>query len=117
MTKVTSKIAAGLAAVPYLALLAARERAALAARCVVRSVRRGVVIFEEGAPATGLWVVLAARVRTFARLIEDLALRDVTARVARFLLAAARRRGGEVIELPGARQPRARQPRARQPGL
>jgi CRP/FNR family transcriptional regulator, dissimilatory nitrate respiration regulator len=180
MTKVTSEIAAGLAAVPYLALLPVRERAALAARCLVRSVRRGAVIFEEGAPATGLWVVLAGRVklvrvsasgreqvlhaeapgatlaevpvfdgggyvatavaiddarllfvprvavldvcrrhgevalgviavlagrvRTFARLIEDLALSDVTTRVARFLLAEARRRGDDVVELPGTRE-------------
>lgn len=179
-SKVAEPLAAGLAAVPYLALLPERERAALAARCAVRSARRGAVIFDEGAPATGLWVVLAgrvklvrvsasgreqvlhaegagatlaevpvfdgggyvatavamddvrmlfvprdavlavcrrrgdvalgviavlaARVRTFARLIEDLALRDVTARVARFLLAEARRRGGDVIELPGTRE-------------
>jgi len=180
MTKVTSEISAGLAAVPYFSSLSTHARAALAARCVVRGVRRGLVIFQEGAPATGLWVVLAgrvklvrvsdsgreqvlhaegagatlaevpvfdgggyvataiaiddarllfvpraavldvcrrhgdvalgvitilaARVRSFARLIEDLALRDVTARVARFLLTELRRRGGEIIELPGTRE-------------
>src|SRR3989442_3074783 len=37
--------------------------------------------------ALGVIAVLARRVRTFAALIEDLALRDVTARLARFILA------------------------------
>ncbi len=180
MTKVTTEISAGLAAVPYLALLPARERAALAARCAIRTARRGAVIFEKGAAAAGLWIVLAGRVklvrmsasgreqvlhaeaagatlaevpvfdgggyvatavalddvrllfvprqavldvcrrhgdvalgviavlahrvRAFARLIEDLALRDVTARLARYLAAEARARGAEVIELPGTRE-------------
>ena len=41
--------------------------------------------------------------RTFAALIEDLALRDVTARLARFILAEARRAGRDVVELTGTR--------------
>jgi CRP/FNR family transcriptional regulator len=63
MTKVTVGAAAGLAAIPYLASLSARERADLASRCLVKNVSKGKVIFAEGAPATGLWVVLAGRVR------------------------------------------------------
>jgi CRP-like cAMP-binding protein len=63
MTKVTVDAAASLAAIPYLAPLPARERADLASRCVVKNVAKGKVIFAEGEPATGLWVVLAGRVR------------------------------------------------------
>jgi CRP/FNR family transcriptional regulator, dissimilatory nitrate respiration regulator len=65
MTKVTvdADAAAGLAAIPYLAPLSARERAGLASRCLVKNVAKGKVIFAEGEPATGLWVVLAGRVR------------------------------------------------------
>ncbi|PYN97806.1 MAG: Crp/Fnr family transcriptional regulator [Candidatus Rokuibacteriota bacterium] len=183
MTKVTSRIASdvatGLAAIPYLASLSARERADLAARCHVKLFSKRATVFTEGEPATGLWVVLAGsvrlvrmsargreqvlhtesagatlaevplfdgggyvatavaadearllfvprqtllalcrrhpsvalgviavlarRVRTFAALIEDLALRDVTARLARFILAEARRAGRDVVELTGTR--------------
>ncbi len=183
MTKVTSSIASdvatGLAAIPYLASLSARERADLAARCRVRAFGKHAIVFTEGEAATGLWVVLAGRVRlvrmsprgreqvlhtesagatlaevplfdgggyvatavaegearllfvpgpqllalcrrhpdvalgivavlarrvrAFAALIEDLALRDVTARLARFILVEARRAGGDVVELPGTR--------------
>ena len=183
MTKVTSRIASdvatGLATIPYLASLSARERADLAARCHVKLFGKRATVFTEGEPATGLWVVLAGsvrlvrmsargreqvlhtesagatlaevplfdgggyvatavaadearllfvprqtllalcrrhpsvalgviavlarRVRTFAALIEDLALRDVTARLARFILAEARRAGRDVVELTGTR--------------
>jgi len=47
--------------------------------------------------------VLARRVRTFAATIEDLALRDVTARLARFLLTEAHREG-DVVDLSGTRE-------------
>lgn len=180
MTKVTRGIVDALGAIPYFALLPAAALADVAARCAVRTFTRGALVFEEGAPATGLWVVLAGRVklvrvsaagreqvlhaegpgatlaevpvfdgggyvatavaiddvrllfvprpvvlevcrrhgdvalgviavlarrvRTFAALIEDLALRDVTARVAAWLLAEARRGGADFVELPGTRE-------------
>lgn len=44
--------------------------------------------------ALGIIAVLARRLRGFAALIEDLALRDVTERLAGFLLAEAPRAGG-----------------------
>lgn len=44
--------------------------------------------------ALGIIAVLARRLRRFAALIEDLALRDVTGRLAAFLLAEAPRAGG-----------------------
>jgi CRP-like cAMP-binding protein len=44
--------------------------------------------------ALGIIAVLARRLRRFAALIEDLALRDVTERLASFLLAEAPRAGG-----------------------
>jgi CRP/FNR family transcriptional regulator len=52
-----------LAGVPYLRELDARERVGLARRCAVRRVRRGATIFHEGAPAAGLWIVLAGRIK------------------------------------------------------
>jgi CRP/FNR family transcriptional regulator, dissimilatory nitrate respiration regulator len=179
MTKVTPDVVRGLAVVPYLASLPARERAVLAGRCRVREFGKGAIVFTEGDAATGLWVVLAGRVRlvrtstrgreqvlhtesaggtlaeapvfagggyvataiaeaptrllhvpgaavlalcgrrpevalgvigvlarrlrAFAGLIEDLALRDVTQRLARFLLVEARRGGSDVVDLPGTR--------------
>ena len=63
MTKVTVDVASGLDALPYLAPLSARERADLASRCLVKSVAKGKALFAEGEPATGLWVILAGRVR------------------------------------------------------
>jgi CRP/FNR family transcriptional regulator len=48
--------------------------------------------------ALGIVAVLARRLRRFAALIEDLALRDVTERLAGFLLAEAPR-GGGVFEI------------------
>lgn len=179
MTKVTVDVAAGLAAIPYLAPLSARERTELASRCLVKSAAKGNAIFAEGEPATGLWVILAGRVRlvrssprgreqtlhvesagatlaevplfdgggyvatalaqtdarllflprpalldlcrrrpevalgviavlarrvrAFAALIEDLALRNVTARLARLLLTEARQ-DGNVVDLSGTRE-------------
>jgi CRP/FNR family transcriptional regulator len=188
MTKVTPARAAavpaavrdGLRAIPYLAALPADDLAVIGARCTVRLFTRGAIVFEEGAAAAGLWVVLAGRVkvvrmsasgreqvlhaeapgatlaevpvfdgggyvatavaiddarllfvprsvvlaacrrhgdvalgviavlarrvRTFAGLIEDLALRDVTARVAAWLLGQARRGGGDTLELTATRE-------------
>ena len=188
MTKVTRARAAAVAAaivdglktIPYFAALPSGDLAPLATRCTVRAFKRGGIVFEEGAPAAGLWVVLAGRVklvrvsasgreqvlhaeapgatlaevpvfdgggyvataiaiddarllfvpravvldvcrrhgevalgviavlarrvRAFAELIEDLALRDVTARVAGWLLAEARRGGSDTVELPGTRE-------------
>ena len=178
MTKVTESARDALGAIVYLRDLPAGDLDRLAARCRIRTVARGQTVFEEGAPAEGLvvilagrlklvrtsvrgreqvlhaegpgatlgevplfdgggyvasavavedcrvlWVpgpallelcrrpavalgviaVLARRVRTFAGLIEDLALRDVTARVAGFLVAEARRVGGDELALPGTR--------------
>lgn len=177
MTKVTKDET--LATIPYLRGLPLGELAALARRSLVRAFTKGETVFEEGAPAPGLWVVLdgrvklvrvsprgreqvlhaessgatlgevplfdgggyvatavaaepsrllfvprvalldlcrrrpevalgvirvlARRVRAFAALIEDLALRDVTARLAHFLLAEARRSGSGEVQLPGTR--------------
>jgi CRP/FNR family transcriptional regulator len=53
--------------------------------------------------AFGVITVLARRLRGFAALIEDLALRDVTARLSRFIVTQARRTGGDVVDLPGTR--------------
>jgi CRP-like cAMP-binding protein len=53
--------------------------------------------------AFGVIGVLARRLRGFAALIEDLALRDVTARLSRFIVTQARRAGGDVVDLPGTR--------------
>ena len=53
--------------------------------------------------AFGVIAVLARRLRGFAALIEDLALRDVTARLSRFLVMEARRAGSDVFDLPGTR--------------
>lgn len=55
------------------------------------------------AVALGVIAALARRVRAFAALVEDLALRDVTARVAGFLAAEARRTRGDTFVLPGTR--------------
>ncbi len=179
MTKVTETIEA-LATVPYLRGLALAEHTALARACRIRTVRRGQTLFEEGAPADGLWLVvsgrvnlvkvsprgreqvlhsegpgatlgevpvfdgggyvasaiaadnsrvlfvprqallelcrrrpevsvgviavLTRRVRGFAALIEDLALRDVTARLARWLRDEARRTGDSDIVLETTRE-------------
>ncbi|MGH6690115.1 MAG: Crp/Fnr family transcriptional regulator [Gammaproteobacteria bacterium] len=52
--------------------------------------------------ALGIIAVLARRVRAFATMIEDLALRTVTARLARLLLTE--HRDGNVVELSGTRE-------------
>jgi CRP-like cAMP-binding protein len=188
MTKVTrarsgavpAALTDGLRAIPYFAPLSVGDLAALGTRCTMRAFKRGGIVFEEGAEAAGLWVVLAGRVkvvrtsasgreqvlhaeaagatlaevpvfdgggyvataiamdnarllfvprcvvleacrrhadvamgviavlarrvRTFAGLIEDLALRDVTARVAGWLLAEARRTGGDTVEVSATRE-------------
>lgn len=56
-------------------------------------------------PASAAQVVrvLARRVRKFATLVEDLSLRDVTQRTARYLLRESSRSGAASIELPGTR--------------
>ena len=53
--------------------------------------------------ALGVIAVLARRVRAFAATIEDLALRNVTARLARLLLTEVRR-DGNVVDLSGTRE-------------
>ena len=63
MTKVTSERERALAAIPYFRALPRAELRQLAARAVVRDARRGERIFEEGAPADGLFVVMEGRVR------------------------------------------------------
>jgi CRP-like cAMP-binding protein len=180
VTKVTPAALTALGAIPYLAALPDAERLTLARRCRLRSVPKGGVIFEEGQPPAGLFVILAGRVRlvrasvggreqvlhaegagatlaevpvfdgagyvasafamepcrimmipraavldacrrhpavalgvihtlahrvrTFAGLIETLALRDVTARVARFLVDEAHRAATNEFSLPGTRE-------------
>lgn len=168
MTKVTREREAVLAAIPYFRALPAADLGRVAARAVVRDVRRGERVFEEGAPAEGLFVVmegrvrlvrvsrggreqvlhaegpgatldevplldgggdgahaaplpaarrhrqacrrhpdvalgiirvLARRVRTFAGLVEQLSLRDLTARTAGLLLAESRAAGATTFEL------------------
>ena len=59
-------------------------------------------LYEVSYPAPGD-PVLARRLRGFAALIEDLALRDVTARLSRFIATEARRAGRDVVDLPGTR--------------
>jgi CRP/FNR family transcriptional regulator len=52
----------------------------------------------------GIIRMLARRVRTFAGVIEDLSLRDVTARLAAHLLDEASRQGAMEITLGGTRE-------------
>ena len=59
MTRVTS----ALAGIPYFRGLPAADLHRVAAHTVVRAVRRGERVFEEGAPAEGLFVLLEGRVR------------------------------------------------------
>jgi CRP/FNR family transcriptional regulator len=63
MTKVTAEREAVLATIPYFRALPPAELGRLAARATVRDVRRGARIFEEGAPADALFVVIDGRVR------------------------------------------------------
>jgi len=179
MTDVTADRERVLAGIPYFRALAAADLRRVAARAVVRDVRRGEHVFEEGAPAQGLFVVmegrvrlvriarsgreqvlhsegpgatlgevplldgggyvatavaaeparllylprdvvldtcrrhpdvalgiigvLARRVRTFAGLVEQLSLQDLTARTAGFLLSESRAAGGTTFELSATR--------------
>ena len=179
MTNVTTDREKVLAGIPYFRALAAADLRRVAARAVVRDVRRGEHVFEEGAPAQGLFVVmegrvrlvriarsgreqvlhsegpgatlgevplldgggyvatavaaeparllylprdavldtcrrhpdvalgiigvLARRVRTFAGLVEQLSLQDLTARTAGFLLSESRAAGGTTFELSATR--------------
>ena len=167
MTQVTLAPAEALAAIPYFAGLPRSELARLVRQGRVRAVALGGRVFDEGAPAEGLWVVLAGRValvrrsprgreqvlhtdgegyvasavavdaarvlflpsaavldtcrrhpevalgilrvlarrvRAFAALVEDLALRDVTGRLAKFLAGELRRSPGGLLVLPGTRE-------------
>jgi CRP/FNR family transcriptional regulator len=58
-----TKVAAVLAAIPYFRGLPAAALRRVAAHATVRTVGRGERVFEEGAPADGLFVVLEGRVR------------------------------------------------------
>jgi CRP-like cAMP-binding protein len=180
MTKVTVQREAVLAAIPYFRCLPPADLRRLAAHAVVRDVRRGARVFEEGAPAEALFVViegrvrlvrvsrggreqalhaegpgatlgevplldgggyvataiaaeptrllslprdavldacrrhpevalgiirvLARRVRTFAGLVEQLSLKDLTARTAGLLLAESHAAGGPTFELTTTRE-------------
>jgi CRP/FNR family transcriptional regulator len=179
MTKVTPERERILAGIPYLRPLPPSDLRRIAAHASLRDVRRGERVFEEGAPAEGLFVVvagrirlvrssrggreqilhtegpgatlgevplldgggyvatavgaepsrllylpraaivdacrrhpevalgiirvLARRVRTFAGLVEQLALKDLTARTAGLLLSDARAAGTSTFELRGTR--------------
>jgi CRP-like cAMP-binding protein len=59
MTKVTPV----LAGIPYFRGLPVTDLRRIAAHAVIRTVRRGERVFEEGAPAEGLFVVIEGRVR------------------------------------------------------
>ena len=63
MTKVTPDRQAVLAAIPYFRSLPPADLHRIATRAVVRDVGRGGRVFEEGAPADGLFVVIDGRVR------------------------------------------------------
>lgn len=54
--------------------------------------------------ALGIIRVLARRVRTFAGLVEQLSLKDLTARTAGLLLAESRAAGATTFELRGTRE-------------
>src|SRR5688572_19122104 len=124
---VPAAIVEGLQAIPYFAPLPAGDLASIGTRCTVRAFKRGEIVFDGGGyvataiaiddarvlfvprpvvlaacrrhgdVALGVIAVLARRVRAFAGLIEDLALRDVTARVAAWLLAEVRRGGADTV--------------------
>ena len=67
MTKVTSDREAALAGITYLRALPPADLRRLAAHAVVRDFPRGTLVFEEGAPAHGLFVVIEGRVRLIRR--------------------------------------------------
>ena len=63
--------------------------------------RRPLLAALRRSPESALEVlhILASRVRTLASLVEDLAFRGVTERIAAYLCREAERTGGEVVEL------------------
>lgn len=63
MTRVTEAKVEGLIAIRYLAEVPRRELASLAGRCRLRNVAKGTVLFAEGEPADGLFVVLRGRIK------------------------------------------------------
>ena len=63
MTKVTDETLTALRRIPYLTEVPAADLRALLAASVLRLVRRGQTVFEEGAPAGGIVIVLAGRVK------------------------------------------------------
>jgi CRP/FNR family transcriptional regulator len=67
MTKVTNEMLAALQRIRYLTGVPDAELGALLGASVLRLVRRGQTIFEEGAPADGIVVVLAGRVKLVRR--------------------------------------------------
>ena len=67
MTKVTSDREAVLAGIAYFRTLPPVALRRLAGYAVVRDFQRGARVFEEGAPAEGLFVVMEGRVRLVRR--------------------------------------------------
>jgi CRP-like cAMP-binding protein len=67
MTKVTSNREAVLAGIPYFRALPPVALRQLAGFAIVRDFQRGARVFEEGAPAEGLFVVMEGRVRLVRR--------------------------------------------------
>jgi CRP/FNR family transcriptional regulator len=63
MTKVTDERLAALERIPYLTGVPAADVRALGDASVLRVVRRGQTVFEEGAPAGGIVIVLTGRVK------------------------------------------------------
>jgi len=116
MTKVTSDALAVLSGLTYFRPLPAADLRRLAAQSTVRAVRRGQRVFEEGTRATildacrrhpdvalGIIGVLARRVRSFAGLVEQLSLKDLTARTAALLLEESRASGAPTFVLGATR--------------
>jgi CRP/FNR family transcriptional regulator len=62
MTKVTTDEAA-LDRLPYLRVLPPDELRALASRCILRAIRAGEILFEEGQPVEGVFIILTGVVR------------------------------------------------------
>jgi CRP-like cAMP-binding protein len=67
VSKRTLERLAWLRRVPYLAGLPDADLARLADACALRDVPAGAAIFEEGAPPTGIFLVVAGRVRVVRR--------------------------------------------------
>jgi len=62
------------------------------------------VLLRNPTSSAELIRILAARIRHFAMLIEDLSMRTVPARLAGYLLRESVRTGNTTIELPGTRE-------------